>query len=124
MADAVFAVNGEGNVHPVPKKIAMLGAGSSLLRCLPKQAEKNDVSASGEAAKDTPASPAKQSDTIDVNVERQKGDITLYSYLIRESGWALFLFWLFTGCILALADTMPREFSAAVFYIENLSWNY
>lgn len=87
----------------------MLGGGSSLLRSLPKQTEKDAENASGEEALTTTETPVRQPGTMDVNVERQKGDFSLYSYLIRESGWAVFLFWLFTGCILALADCMPRE---------------
>jgi hypothetical protein len=41
--------------------------------------------------------------------QRQRGDFSLYAYYLKSAGWHLVITWLFTLCLAAVAERMPRK---------------
>ncbi len=113
-ADNIFTFTDKRTIEKTDKGPDQLSQDSELLKWL-ESAKIEEIEEDKESRLEKPAL-AGPSATDEEDTTRQRGDVSLYFYYIKSTGWALIIPWLVSMAFAAVTDRTPCESRSTLYY--------
>jgi hypothetical protein len=111
LADVVFSINQTGELQQEPNVKNFVRDTAAQLAGQPE----DNVPRTGENRKSEPVSELPSADVPEAseldnyNWVRRKGDMSLYTYYLKEMGWSRVALWVFLTAVTGAGEKIPRK---------------